>query len=327
LAWPLLTWAAARPQKLSKKEEEYMRIAEKGDVDALLKLYPEAATPKTPGTLTSLSQKKGGSVLDVLFNRGFSLDCQNESGTTALHVAALHGHKAFVDKLLDQLFNINLKDDSGNSALHLAAWNAHIDIMRMLIRAGANVNEQNAEGNTPLHFVAQFGKDKMPAVLLLESKANPVLRNGAKETPLDTAARYGRTDVVSVLATTAVLSQIYQKGARPVASPLHLAARNGHTDAIRILLQAGVAVNGINLVRGPRTRTWTGGVHTLTSPPATPTPHLSGTPPTHTGGQHGAARGDAVWQACGGAAAAPVQRVGQGPQRYWPDAPPAVQRV
>ena len=222
-----------------------MKLAEKGDVDGFLKLYPEAATSKAvvpPGTV----KERKGSVLDALFSRSLSLDCQNEAGSTGLHIAALHGHKAFVDKLLDQQVNINTKDDSGNSALHLAAWNGHLDIMRMLIRAGANVNDQNAEGNSPLHFVAQFGKDKSPAVLLLEAKATPVLRNKMNETPLDTAARYGRTDVVSVLATTAILGQIYKKGSRPISSPLHLAARNGHTEVIRILLQAGVVINGIN---------------------------------------------------------------------------------
>ena len=145
------------------------------------------------------------------------------------------------------------RDSRQQTPLHLAAWNGHLDIMRMLIRASVNVNEQNSEGNTPLHFVAQFGKDKMPAVLLLEAKANALVRNKTNETPLDTAARFGRTDIVSVLSTTSILSQIYRKGVRPVSSPLHLAARNGHTEVIRILLQSGVLVNGVNNVRAHRT--------------------------------------------------------------------------
>ena len=216
-------------------------------MEALLKIYPEAATPKQPGTPGSLiGKQKSASVLDVLLNRTFSLEVQNDSGSTALHIAALNGHKAFVEKLIDQLFNVNIKDDSGNTALHLAAWSGHVDIMRMLIKAGSAVNEQNAEGNTPLHYVAQYGKEKAPALLLLESKANPVLRNKMNETPLDTAARFGRTEVVSVLATANILGQIYKKGMRPVSSPLHLAARNGHTEVIKILLQAGVVINSIN---------------------------------------------------------------------------------
>ena len=94
-----------------------MRIAELGDVDALLKLYPEAATPKTPQAAAAAKQEKKTSVMDTLLGNKLSLECQNEAGSTPLHVAALNGRKGFVDKLLDQRVNINVKDGSGNTVM------------------------------------------------------------------------------------------------------------------------------------------------------------------------------------------------------------------
>ena len=77
-------------------------------------------------------------------------------GEVELLLAAREGSLEVVQKLLAKGgFSLEAKDESGMTALALAANGAtpaHLEIARILLAAGANVNSESARRSRPLHF-------------------------------------------------------------------------------------------------------------------------------------------------------------------------------
>ncbi|XP_053107576.1 ankyrin repeat and sterile alpha motif domain-containing protein 1B isoform X12 [Hemicordylus capensis] len=174
--------------------------------------------------------------------RGPNINCTDSSGYTALHHAALNGHKDVVIKLLQYEASTNVADNKGYFPIHLASWKGDVEIVKILIHHGpshSRVNEQNNENETALHCAAQYGHSEVVAVLL-EELTDPTIRNSKLETPLDLAALYGRLRVVKMIinAYPNLMSCNTRKH-----TPLHLAARNGHKAVVQVLLEAGMDVS------------------------------------------------------------------------------------
>ncbi|XP_012874468.1 PREDICTED: ankyrin repeat and sterile alpha motif domain-containing protein 1B [Dipodomys ordii] len=219
------------------KDQELLEAARTGNVALVEKL---------------LSGRKGGILgggsgplpLSNLLSiwRGPNVNCTDSSGYTALHHAALNGHKDIVLKLLQYEASTNVADNKGYFPIHLAAWKGDVEIVKILIHHGpshSRVNEQNNENETALHCAAQYGHSEVVAVLL-EELTDPTIRNSKLETPLDLAALYGRLRVVKMIITAHpnLMSCNTRKH-----TPLHLAARNGHKAVVQVLLEAGMDVS------------------------------------------------------------------------------------
>ncbi|XP_038667254.1 ankyrin repeat and sterile alpha motif domain-containing protein 1B isoform X15 [Scyliorhinus canicula] len=218
------------------KEQELLEAARIGNVAVVEKLLT--------GKRGLLGSGPGSIPLSSLLSiwRGPNVNCTDTSGYTALHHAALNGHKDVVLKLLQYEASTNVADNKGCFPLHLAAWKGDMDIVKILIHHGpshSRVNEQNNENETALHCAAQYGHSDVVA-LLLEELTDPTIRNNKLETPLDLAALYGRLQVVKMLinAHPNLMSCNTKKH-----TPLHLAARNGHKSVVQVLLEAGMEVN------------------------------------------------------------------------------------
>lgn len=74
--------------------------------------------------------------------RGPGANVQDSSGYSALHHAALNGHKEIVKLLLDHDASTNIVDVKGSSPLHLAAWSGNVEIVKLLLSGPSicNVN-------------------------------------------------------------------------------------------------------------------------------------------------------------------------------------------
>ncbi|PNF21557.1 hypothetical protein B7P43_G12735, partial [Cryptotermes secundus] len=215
------------------KDQELLEAARNGNIPVVEKILSQRA--KRSGPLASLRRGPGANV-------------QDSSGYSALHHAALNGHKEVVQLLLAHEASTNILDVKGSSPLHLAAWTGNVDVVRLLLCHGPsvpNVNLTTKDNETALHCAAQYGHTAVVSQLL-EHSCDPTIRNSREETALDLAAQYGRLETVELLVRThPELIQPYSRGhgSQFRHTPLHLASRNGHKAVVAILLAAGLDVN------------------------------------------------------------------------------------
>jgi len=163
----------------------------------------------------------------------------NDSGSTALSIAAFCGSLEATRLLLAARADPNLCNKEGNTPLHGAARENFLDIVRNLLAAGADPNLCNKEGNTPLHEAAR--KNFLDIVRnLLAKGADPNLCNKEGNTPLHGAAGGNFPNMVQILLAA---------GANPNLgnnTPLHEAAGGNFPNMVQILLAAGANVNVTN---------------------------------------------------------------------------------
>jgi hypothetical protein len=114
------------------------------------------------------------------------VDATDQTGWTALMVAASSCNQSVIDTLLSAGVNSNAQDYNEDTALTAAATAgcrvgsdgsiARYSLMKRLIDAGASVNHANRSGATALMVAAQFGyPESMKA--LLDAGAQPNLRD------------------------------------------------------------------------------------------------------------------------------------------------------
>ncbi|KAI9777878.1 MAG: hypothetical protein M1835_005123 [Candelina submexicana] len=109
-------------------------------------------------------------LVKLLFKKGASLDDQDYTGTSILHLAAYMGDVHMVDYLVKSGASPHLKGLHGQTALHDCVRQMMIDgksrdtweserckIIHSLANAGANIAEEDSHGRTPLDLVAANG--------------------------------------------------------------------------------------------------------------------------------------------------------------------------
>ncbi|KAG9239192.1 Glycerophosphoryl diester phosphodiesterase family-domain-containing protein [Amylocarpus encephaloides] len=90
-------------------------------------------------------------IVKLLVNAGVDINWQDDTGETALHVAARFGHdecaKTLLEGTVDQKADIELVEKSFSwTPLHVACVDGHASIVELLIAAGADIKKQDASG-------------------------------------------------------------------------------------------------------------------------------------------------------------------------------------
>jgi ankyrin repeat protein len=122
---------------------------------------------------------------------GASIDYQDESGKTPLHVSVEKGnlevikclvehqdtvrretemqHYVNTERIVKRRHFLNIPDIDGNTPLHLGVAVGNNETVSYLVSAGSDLNTCNIQGNYPLPLVALHGKIEN-VELLLKSK-------------------------------------------------------------------------------------------------------------------------------------------------------------
>lgn len=101
---------------------------------------------------------------------------------TGLHLAAYFGVKVFLQLLLEKGATIDTADSDGPTPLHWASENGQVEVVQLLLEKGAAIDTANSYGATPLHWASASGQ--VEVVQLLQDKgANTTTIN--RETPLN----------------------------------------------------------------------------------------------------------------------------------------------
>ncbi|XP_041363273.1 ankyrin repeat and KH domain-containing protein 1-like [Gigantopelta aegis] len=98
--------------------------------------------------LTPLMEAASGGYVEVgrvLLERGADVNAPPvpSSRDTALTIAADKGHYRFVELLLNRGASVDVKNKKGNSPLWLACNGGHLDVVQLLVSAGADIDSQD----------------------------------------------------------------------------------------------------------------------------------------------------------------------------------------
>ncbi len=136
-------------------------------------LIPFPATPAVAGDCEDWTSEHffASATVEVVvacLNAGADPNARNETGATALHLAArFNPSAAVVEALIEAGADLHLRDNPGRTPLHLAAWqNPSVAVIRALIEAGADPNEPNDKGMTPLHLAVRANSQAVVKALL-----------------------------------------------------------------------------------------------------------------------------------------------------------------
>lgn len=180
--------------------------------------------------------------------QGEDVNAQDETGFTALHAAALQGHRACVEALLEAGAdpNLSLGGELAMTPLMYAAHSGDIGCFKALLRAGANPNAQLADGTTALYFTVGKGYDDC-LIALLEAGADIEQRRekeGYGYTPLIWATQGGHPGCVDILLRAGADKEAQLTDG---SDALMWAADLGHERIVKLLLQAGANPNATNI--------------------------------------------------------------------------------
>lgn len=174
-----------------------------------------------------------------------NINARDESGMTALHIAALKR-----PEMLPFLYQCGARIDApapgGNTALHLAAGAGSEEGVRYLLDLGADPRLTNAEGNT----AAFYAEDAAIRDAINHAAARPVHQPAPEEVKpavsavqeeLCRAAWDGDEDTVRNLLQLGVNPNVRDRNGYLA---LHEAARESHIPIVTLLLNAGAEMNG-----------------------------------------------------------------------------------
>ena len=90
-----------------------------------------------------------------------------------------HGKFGDIEEMMnhpDWSLSMDYQDDTGNSLLHIAAQNGNKRMVKLCLRRGADLNAQNLSGQTPLHFTYSYGYAEV-GEYLVQKGADDSIRN------------------------------------------------------------------------------------------------------------------------------------------------------
>ena len=167
------------------------------------------------------------------------IDSQDSHGTTALQLAAKHGHADVVQVLVESGAELDIRNNRGETALYWAARSGHKPIVELLLAKGADAMIEDSEGWTALDWAVIRGYSELAQLLLDRCYHIDPEYSGANRA-LILAAEAGTEMTVQMLLDLG--AEVNWRD--PVGSTaLAWAIPEGHEKVIRLLLDNGADVN------------------------------------------------------------------------------------
>ncbi len=138
-----------------------------------------------------------------LLSKGADVNAKSERGLSALHSAAVFGHKDIAELLIEKGADVNARAegsfwDEGMTALHGSCVKGQKGVAELLIAKGADVNAKSKNGYTPLHVAATRGYREV-AELFIAKGADINAKDNDGRTALSLAKEHGCDEIVELL--------------------------------------------------------------------------------------------------------------------------------
>lgn len=196
--------AGSLPARAGTYEDFFKAVSldDAGTVERLLQrgFDPNSVDEAGQGALFLAMREGAFKVAATLLKApGLKVDQANSAGETALMMAALRGHEAWLPQLVAHGAGI---EREGWTPLHYAATGPQPATVAWLLERGAQVDRRSPNGTTPLMMAARYGSEES-VDLLLRRGADPKLRNQLDLAAADFARRAGREGLAQRLAAAA----------------------------------------------------------------------------------------------------------------------------
>uniref|UniRef100_W5MAW9 Ankyrin repeat domain 52a n=1 Tax=Lepisosteus oculatus TaxID=7918 RepID=W5MAW9_LEPOC len=174
-------------------------------LDVLLENKPfsiQEGNPFTPLHCALINGHDGAAELLVESIGAQIVNCRDAKGRTPLHAAAFSENVHGLQLMLCQGADVNAVDQSGRSALMVAADRGQTAAVEILLhRAKADLTLMDVNKNTALHLACSKGHEMCALLILGETHDQALINatNSALQMPLHIAARNGLATVVQVL--------------------------------------------------------------------------------------------------------------------------------
>jgi ankyrin repeat protein len=258
LAFEILT--SKRPYVFVADTESEKRIWLEELTLAIYAVYQTSPEPSLPGwqhlavrgTVYSLAfmGEMDNFLLYIGKHESSSLDTLDSSGMSALHWAALGGHRDIAQIILEHDGDPNILNSGLNSPLHLAASSGHSTTVQVLLDFRADLSLRNMKDRDAMYMAVLYCRREK----LLENVLKLFFVKGidlnqpdsSGSTPLHECARRGLSKAIKFLvdeeANVNILHQV------SYLTPLQIATSVPFPDAetVRSLLENGAHVNQTN---------------------------------------------------------------------------------
>ncbi|AAF75083.1 It contains Ank repeat PF/00023. EST gb/AI996003 comes from this gene [Arabidopsis thaliana] len=164
---------------------------------------------------------------------------QNQSGETALYVAAEYGDVEIVKEMINcyDLALVEIKARNGFDAFHIAAKQGDLDVLKVLAEAHSELAMTvDLSNTTALHTAATQGHTEVVNFLLeLGSSLAGIAKSNGK-TALHSASRNGHVKVIKALLASepAIAIRMDKKG----QTALHMAVKGTNVEVVEELIKA-----------------------------------------------------------------------------------------
>ncbi|KFK24719.1 hypothetical protein AALP_AA8G015800 [Arabis alpina] len=164
---------------------------------------------------------------------------QNQSGETALYVAAESGHTDMVKILMKHSDSVlaSTKAKNGFDAFHIAAKNGNLKVLDVLMEANPELSFTfDSTKTTAFHTAASQGHGEIVCFLLDKGVDLAAIARSNGKTALHSAARNGHTEIVKELIGKkgGMVTRVDKKG----QTALHMAVKGPNADIVDALMKA-----------------------------------------------------------------------------------------
>jgi len=158
----------------------------------------------------------------------------NKENQTPLHQAADQGRTLIVQKLLSTQVDVGKQDNLGNTALHYAALKGHRVCLEEILKTTELILDiANEKGQTALHLACQKGGQET-VIKLLQRGANVKLKDKQHRAAIHHASFGGQCSVVKELLKEEYNVDFLEEDTQNL-NPLEIALNNYHSTTAQLL--------------------------------------------------------------------------------------------
>ena len=199
-----------------------------------------------PSPLHFAARTGAADMVGILLNKfNYSINTQNENGSTALHEAIVNDQPEILEILLERNADLNILTVDGEMPLHSAIRTASLECTRILLdRCGsAQIHAKDDWGRAALHLAVDSASEDVVR-MILGAGASLEDRDAHGETALQTAVYLGNNDLIALLLDAGASIEVTDTDGMTL---LHCAVETDNEGMVALLLEAGVSIEARNV--------------------------------------------------------------------------------